>query len=345
MDPATVLHDDIMSHIFSFVGGGQGKRQTRANIAPTILHVDEGSVRLLGPEEAGRLQFSTVARVCKSWQNICKENMPLILGPLRGTFNTLGTSEKILKCMRWMIEYKLRVGSLYFYTHQDVSLVTQLLKECDTTDLQKMAVNLDASDKTTDFHNVIAEQCPNLRELFMTIQGESLQQRSFSQSLFTMPSIRWLHINLLFQEAGPAVVHLPVLGLINLKEVRLSNKVGSPSKYKCLAVRSDTLEDLDVRDLGDWAYVRCDCPKLKSFSCKGKNGTIPNQPVRTNPESLTSDGTRIVTAGQVSFVGMNVPPTCRISLNHYWSYSDNSLARGKATLMELYEEDDSDGVP
>ncbi|CAB9520652.1 expressed unknown protein [Seminavis robusta] len=319
VNPASVLNDDLMAHIFSFVGGGRGKQRHRGNIAPTILHRSgEASIRLMDLQEAGRFQFSTVALVCKQWKRICQDNLSLVLGPLNGNFYTLQNKDRTVACIQWMMRYKLRIGALYFYHGQqcqDVATITQLLQECDTTDLQKLAINLDITDETPELHRLVAQKCPNLRELFLSVDQTSLFQKDHPLFLASLPSLSWLHVNLTFQKGARAskALELPLRKMPNLKDLRLTGG----TVWGCVAVHSESLQQIDACDLVDGCFVRCECPKLAKFSCSGKNGTFPaGNPLAFRRRTLAIE-TGSFAAGDVPFIGMVVPPSCVVSLNHY----------------------------
>ena len=352
VDPSLILGSDLMAHIFSFVGGGSGSARHRANIAPTIVQrPGEGTVRLLALQEAGRLhRFLT--SICKRWREICQERLSFILGPLNGTFNTLGNSDKVQACMDWMGMNKLRIGALYLWNIdlEDVTALIILLQECETTGLEKIAANLCLRNTSCtfeaqkDLHDTIAQECPNLQELFTClyyITAPHNQSHRFSHSLFSLPSIHRLHINLCHLNYhlpwGGAMGDCNVLKQVTanlkcLQELRVGGGFAPVENYGCMIIEHDTLRTLDVSDLSDNMYVRCHCPRLETFSCKGSNGSVPDISSVTRFRALRSlnppshDGSVTFSAETTPFVGVFVPPTCQCTVTHFREYDRNRFA-------------------
>lgn len=302
-DPTLFLDEDLMTHVFSFVGGGRGKTKN-ANIAPTILQ----GQRLLRLDEAGRFQSASLALVSKEWRRILQERLCSILGPLHGTFHSLAAHHQV-SYLQWIIANKLCLGSILFYSKDvEPDVIIQLLETCDATHLEKMAVNLNlsTSEIQTQLYHAIATNCPSLRELFISMSHAP----SFHHHLlFAMSSIQWLRINL----DGVVIEELPVSNLPSLRELSL---VGGSWQKDCIIIQSESLQKLDVTKLKSGLYTFCECPSLQFYDCTFHNGIVDVQGLLSRIEDADTDNynNTITTAGRLRVAHLIVPSSCLISV-------------------------------
>ena len=207
--------------------------------------------------------------------------------------------------MAWMTNNKLRLGSLHLYTEQCPEVITNLLVECNTTDLQKIGLSKLAKGRKTSLHLAIAEQCPNLQELFIPMARASIHS---GNPIFSIKTLRFLHLQL---NSGDSKI--PLSAMEGLRDLRLSGGKGHDVSFE-----SESLQTVHACDLDERTWVRCRCPNLQSFSCAWYNGAVPSENL-SYPEDYdetTLDGSGIITAGRCEFLGLAVPDSCRITIAH-----------------------------
>ena len=335
-DPAAKLLDsDVMAHIFSFLGGGHGKFFFKANSAPRLVR-RRAPVQLVRLDQACRLvaYLNKIGLVSKAWHDVIASRLSSILGPIDGYFPILSNNHRqVNKRMRWIIQNRLRMGSILIYSsHDDIheNLVLTRLQASDTTDLERLAVNIDpTAEQQIQLYDIIADKCPNLKELAISMHHPI----DMYHPLFRMPSIQWMHIYL----SGRVFFEdLPVCNLPALTELRLSG--GRPFEEHCpclLKIGSDSLKILNLEGLNSHVFVQCECPRLESFSCNPTSGSFP---IRERNNMMEHDLPPFArtTAGKEPFWKLDVPPSCRIAVEGHLSrrhrYEIEILERQKQFL-------------
>ena len=131
--PLPELKEEVMVAIFRFLGSPDKKE-------PSSDKVEE----LLWVRDAVKVH-TQLASVCRSWREICNQDLSVMLGRLNANFDALATGT-IIPVAQWLVKHKLVIGSLKFDAElEDLPLLVQVLTECDTTKLVTVRAYVDRS--------------------------------------------------------------------------------------------------------------------------------------------------------------------------------------------------------
>jgi len=119
-----LLDDDLLVHIFSFLGS--------SNKSPTG---EEGSTPPLQWVKDAAKTHVMLSSVCWSWRQLCYRKLSSILGLLDANMDALPL-KSVIPCMLWMCKHNLALGTLKVNAEfADIPLLVMLLKACDTSQL------------------------------------------------------------------------------------------------------------------------------------------------------------------------------------------------------------------
>jgi hypothetical protein len=176
MDPTAALTDELMVHIFSFVGGQLAKKSREARdgfgldsqkteeqgafeyVEEEVTDEEEEKIRkknkkvseneeesYLDVAEAGRFYY-TLARVNRSWKTIMDAAISRLATYIILTYDEKLELAKVDGCFRWLIAHKMNIGSMsaknctYYqdngHNHPIRPSIIDIIRACDTKDLK-----------------------------------------------------------------------------------------------------------------------------------------------------------------------------------------------------------------
>lgn len=377
--PLPELQDRTWSYIFRFLGSPQDKQPTDQeellvvrdaigihNQLASVCHLWRGICAQNLSSILGRLNVDLaslkIETIVPSIQWLCKhklkigkliihddaelEDLPLLAELL----TTCDTTELITvrayvdkEYRRWIYKsskwisaaYNARVKERYFDLSKDtvsVPLATKALTlGLPTHDLTQM-----------DFHDLLAQQCPKLTNLILSITMPVGLERIpcseyLSSALFSMPTIVKLEVSIgCHADARP---DMPINGMVFTKMIKnlsgLTDLTIKSPDHKALigkrfSVVSQSLKYVDATRLGKGVWCAFDCPKLERFECKSSDFGCGSAPLILDAgfedlgfftERYVNGGKLVVKAGVVPFVATAVPDACVCVIEDFDNYS------------------------
>jgi hypothetical protein len=334
---------NLICHVFSYLLSRDACIQPESFLnKPTRPLASLENMRSLGAK---------LSRVCQSWRRICNQHMATIVGSdLWVTSTVLSNHDLFLWCFKHNGN-PLRPTRIQLYGYDTLNIL-QLLEKWDLSYLTQFDMIIRRAQDLQSTVATLLSHCNCLVELGIHIvfdidivHEKSIQQQYeqvIRQPLFSLPSIQRLHLSTHTREPlqsrlfNPRSTWTQPLSL-NPNNILLSNlsnliylKLSGDSHYSSpLPIASPTLQVLDVTDLRR-VIVPCDCPQLRDYACDilKYSGTLPKVTQEREYRRLMRDyvtppgkfGHLIVPADKVSFPGLCIPDTCRVTVLNfgYW---------------------------
>ena len=295
----------------------------------------------LSIQEAGRFYY-TLASVCHGWKRILDQSILHLAANLEMDFDAI--IGKVVVCTLWLCRHKLRIRSIKGLVYngnspcqRELPLLMHVLKECDTFHLSDFQVRLCSAGEEAsvvlgadpisqrDYQEMLAQHCPNIKNLLITLEVTGNENGSDSASinnivspkLFSLPSIQSLHVSFHMQHPRGIVDKMFFARLVqNLPAIKYLS-LDSPNKTigeEIFYIQSTCLEQILVENFTKHANFALDCPNLQVFRCKGGFFGLYNDP-----------GTRQLMVQQRVAHAQNVPQSCLGLVQHVCNPSGHPI--------------------
>lgn len=359
-DPFIVLNDEVSIKILSFL---YGERPAEEDGRAQTLWLRKVA------HQCGTMRLRLASPF---WNAAVKRILPDFVGPV--AVDLFDHSMRFL--VYWLsIHEGIKLSSLLVRHGElgDIPLLSKLILSCSTADLTQMELTINRgraessgwayyglqNDLVVDLsqgrietavpihtreqktlHAMIAQQCPNLTELELTVTLPSFTSNYddyLSADLFSMPSIQTLKLSMGYFDQSrrrrdydnlpidSGVITKLVRNLSGLKRLEISSPNTPLGYMRRYHIASQSLEHLDVTKLGKKMMVSCNCESLATFRCEGNfygNGCMP---ILTEPQYHDLDrhyaeqdtNSLVVTASTFHFPHFTVPDSCQMTLEGF----------------------------